>query len=143
MAGIIGRLRHSVNRAVRKFGRKSEAEAIDGAVVVLAHPSLSGLDRGSGMSGSTTWHNAVRSRLFLTRPEPVDGFSLDRDLHALKTVKSNYARVGEAIGLRRRDGVFVVRGDTAGSTPRDGGNDIQGLMNKKRCRPRSGWPAHA
>jgi RecA-family ATPase len=80
------------------------AEAIDGAVVVLAHPSMSGLDRGSGTSGSTAWHNAVRSRLFLTRPEPVDGFSLDPDLRVLKTVKSNYARAGEAIGLRRRDG---------------------------------------
>jgi RecA-family ATPase len=119
------------------------AEAIDGAVVVLAHPSLSGLDRGSGTSGSTAWHNAVRSRLFLTRPEPVAGFSLDPDLRVLKTVKSNYARVGEMIGLRRRDGVFVVRGDTVGSTPSGGGNHIQGLMNKKRFRPRSGWPAHA
>ena len=88
--GIIRRLRHSVNGAVRK--------------IVLAHPSLSGLDRGSGTSGSTAWHNAVRSRLFLTRPEPVDGFSLDPDLRVLKTVKSNYARAGEAIGLRRRDG---------------------------------------
>ena len=41
------------------------AQGIDGAVVLTAHPSMSGLSSGSGSSGSTAWNNAVRSRLRL------------------------------------------------------------------------------
>src|SRR5205823_5080611 len=37
----------------------------DVAVVVLAHPSLSGMASGSGTGGSTAWHNSVRGRLYL------------------------------------------------------------------------------
>jgi len=80
------------------------ARDINGAVVVAAHPSLTGLDRGSGTSGSTAWNNAVRSRLYLTRPEGEDD-----DVRVLKTVKANYGRIGETILLRRKGGVFVVR----------------------------------
>ena len=38
------------------------------AVLVLAHPSLTGLSSGSGTSGITAWSNSVRSRLYLERP---------------------------------------------------------------------------
>ena len=37
------------------------------AVILLSHPSLSGLNSGSGTSGSTAWNNSVRSRLYLER----------------------------------------------------------------------------
>lgn len=50
------------------------------AVILLAHPSLSGLNSGAGTSGSTAWNNSVRSRLYLSRviqdghePEPRRG----------------------------------------------------------------------
>src|SRR5690606_2220943 len=33
------------------------------AVMLLGHPSLTGLSSGSGTSGSTAWNNSVRSRL--------------------------------------------------------------------------------
>ena len=39
------------------------------AVILLAHPSLSGMSSGSGSSGSTHWRNAVRSALYLTKPD--------------------------------------------------------------------------
>jgi len=39
----------------------------DCAVLLLAHPSLSGLNSGSGTSGSTGWNNSVRSRLYFER----------------------------------------------------------------------------
>ena len=37
------------------------------AVMLLGHPSLTGLNSGSGTSGSTAWHNSVRSRLYMSR----------------------------------------------------------------------------
>jgi RecA-family ATPase len=83
------------------------AGVLNGAVVVLAHPSLSGLDRGSGSSGSTAWNNAVRSRLYLTVPE---GSARDSETRLLTTVKANYGRAGERIYLKRRGGVFVAVG---------------------------------
>jgi RecA-family ATPase len=83
------------------------ATIIDGAVVVLAHPSLNGLDRGSGTSGSTAWNNAVRSRLYLTVP---DGVGRGSETRLLTTVKANYGRAGEKIYLKRRGGVFVAVG---------------------------------
>jgi hypothetical protein len=35
----------------------------NGSVVLLSHPSLTGINSGSGISGSTAWHNSVRSRM--------------------------------------------------------------------------------
>ena len=92
------------------------ARAINGAVVVLAHPSLSGLDRGIGTSGSTAWNNAVRSRLYLTRPE---GAGPEGEVRLLTTMKANYGRAGERIYLKRRGGVFVtIAGDEVPAAPR-------------------------
>jgi RecA-family ATPase len=36
-----------------------------GGVVLIAHPSLTGINTDTGLSGSTQWHNAVRVYLFL------------------------------------------------------------------------------
>lgn len=83
------------------------ATAINGAVVVLAHPSLAGLDRGIGTSGSTAWNNAVRSRLYLTVPETAAPGS---EIRILTTIKANYTRTGERVYLKRRGGVFVPVG---------------------------------
>jgi hypothetical protein len=33
------------------------------SISVLAHPSVAGMNSGSGLSGSTAWHNKVRARL--------------------------------------------------------------------------------
>ena len=43
------------------------------AVVLIAHPSLTGMDTGSGLSGSTDWHNGPRARLYFQRPKDKDG----------------------------------------------------------------------
>jgi hypothetical protein len=37
------------------------------AVILIAHPSLTGMNSGSGLSGSTDWHNGPRARLFLAK----------------------------------------------------------------------------
>lgn len=80
---------------------------IDGAVILLSHPSQAGLSSGTGTSGSTAWANAVRSRLYLTKPRPEEGEREDPDLRVLRTMKSNYGPAAGRIELRYRDGVFL------------------------------------
>jgi RecA-family ATPase len=86
--------------------------AYDCAVVVLAHPSLSGMDKGT--SGSTAWNNSVRSRLFFARVHDADGSEPDEDLRMLRVGKLNYGRVGLEIPMRWKAGVFV---DESGAGP--------------------------
>ena len=38
------------------------AIAANGSVQLISHPSLTGINSDSGLSGSTAWHNAVRAR---------------------------------------------------------------------------------
>jgi hypothetical protein len=83
------------------------AREIDGAVLLCAHPSLSGMASGSGSSGSTAWNNTVRSRLYLSHPQADDGEAADPDLRVLTRKKSNYARAGETLTLRWTEGVMV------------------------------------
>jgi RecA-family ATPase len=94
-----------INRSqVRKFVSMLRGLAIDFdcAVLLLSHPSLSGLTSGTGTSGSTAWNNSVRSRLYL---EAVDK---DPDARVLRVVKANYGRVGEAIPMRWDDGLYAL-----------------------------------
>src|SRR5882757_8901697 len=58
------------------------------AVLLLDHPSLSGLTNGSGRGGNMDWRNAVRSALYLRVPE--DKAEADRGIRVLETQKSNY-----------------------------------------------------
>lgn len=65
-----------VRRQVRGFIRSLNqiAKRGDAAVVLLAHVDKTTsrnnkADNGEGYSGSTAWHNSVRSRLFLSRDE--------------------------------------------------------------------------
>lgn len=83
------------------------------AVVLLAHPSLAGLNSGSGTSGSTGWNNSVRSRLYLERVVQ-DGYEPDPDARLLRTMKSNYGRTGGEIALTWQDGVFVADAPATG-----------------------------
>ena len=77
------------------------------AVVVLAHPSLSGMGSGSGLSGSTAWNGSVRSRLYLERITQA-GDEPDPDARRLSIKKSNYGRTSGEIIMRWQDGVFVA-----------------------------------
>lgn len=90
---------------------------IEGAVIINAHPSLSGMTNGTGTSGSTAWNAAVRSRLYLTRPPaPKDDEESDDDAdrRILKNMKANYGKYGEKIELKWEHGVFVPQGSTGG-----------------------------
>jgi RecA-family ATPase len=87
----------------------------DTTILLLSHPSLSGLASGTGMSGSTAWGNSVRSRLYFDRVK-VEDIEPDPDARVLRTKKSNYARTGGEIRLRWQDGVFVVTDNAAAAS---------------------------
>jgi RecA-family ATPase len=83
------------------------------AALLLSHPSVAGMQSGSGTSGSTAWNASVRSRLYLERIVE-DGVEPNPDARRLTTKKANYARTGGSIGLRWADGAFVVDETAAG-----------------------------
>ncbi|WP_136644657.1 AAA family ATPase [Tabrizicola sp. YIM 78059] len=77
------------------------------AVVMLAHPSLSGMSSGSGTSGNVAWSGSARSRLYLERVTQ-DGHEANPDARVLRTMKANYGPRGGEISVTWRDGVFVA-----------------------------------
>jgi RecA-family ATPase/5S rRNA maturation endonuclease (ribonuclease M5) len=92
---------------VRQFIGLLRRLAITGnaAVLLASHPSLSGINSDSGLSGSTGWHNSVRSRLFFKASETNDdGTSNQRELIVRK---NNYGPSGEIVRMVWRNGVFV------------------------------------
>jgi RecA-family ATPase len=87
------------------------------AVILIAHPSLTGMNTGSGLSGSTDWHNGPRARLYFERPKDKDeGKTFDDDLRILTVKKVQYAREGTVFRVRRKAGFFVYEGREGGST---------------------------
>lgn len=95
------------------------------AVMLLAHPSKSGMSSGSGDSGSVAWSNSARSRLYLSREER-DGYEPDPNARILTTMKANYGPKGGALRLRYQGGVFVPSGvaSGAGTSGLHGGENI-------------------
>lgn len=76
------------------------------AVLLLDHPSLSGLTNGSGRGGNMDWRNAVRSALYLRVPE--DKAEADRGVRVLETQKSNYGPTGQPVRLQWGDGGLAL-----------------------------------
>jgi RecA-family ATPase len=101
---------------VRQFITLLRGLAMDcGAAVVLTlHPSLTGINTGTGMSGNTAWFNSARGQLYLKTAATEDGETPDPDLRELEARKNNYGPLASKTMLRWRDGVFVVERTTAG-----------------------------
>jgi RecA-family ATPase len=97
-------------RQVAYFIRLLRALAIeiDGAVVLLAHPSNHGITSGSGISGSTAWWNSVRSLLVFEPAAKNGDEDGDKNDRVLRREKANYAARKEVIRLRWCDGAFVA-----------------------------------
>ncbi len=89
-------------------------------VLILSHPSVSGMQSGSGLSGSTHWNNSVRARLYLTRPVGQDA---DRDERVLEVMKNNRGPLGKRVEMRWRAGAFVAVEGVA-----EAGTDVDGLF---------------
>lgn len=106
-----GQVRQYVQRALGGL-----ALAIDGAALVAAHPSQSGITSGTGTSGSTGWNNAFRSRMYLSLPQrgKDKNGSLDQDeeppdpnARVLTRLKANYAAMRDTIELHWRSGALI------------------------------------
>ena len=92
---------------------KKLARIHDCAFLLLAHPSLTGMSTGTGMSGSTGWNNAVRSRLYFQTAKASDGTEPNQNLRTLECKKSNYGPAGGQITLEWKNGLFMpVQGPT-------------------------------
>jgi RecA-family ATPase len=93
---------------VRQFIGLLRRLAIAGnaAVLLASHPSLSGINSDSGLSGSTGWHNSVRSRLFFKAASEADDDARS-DQRELVVRKNNYGPSGEVVRMVWRNGVFV------------------------------------
>jgi RecA-family ATPase len=102
-----GQVRQFVQMALNGLAR-----AIEGSVVVSAHPSQSGINDDTGTSGSTMWDAGFRSRLYLARPKTKgDDDEPHPDSRVLTRKKANYAAVGDkrsSILLRWESGVLTT-----------------------------------
>jgi RecA-family ATPase len=98
-------VRQFVSRALGSIAQK-----INGAVLLCAHPSRAGLNKGAdgaeGDSGSTGWSNSLRSRLFLRAPSLDNGEVPDPNARVLQRKKANYATRNDEIKLCWRNGVI-------------------------------------
>ena len=88
------------------------AMGFDLAVLLLSHPSVAGMQTGTGLSGSTAWNNSVRSRLYFTADKT------DEDLRLLKNMKANYGRKGAETKLRWHEGAFILDDGKPSATSR-------------------------
>lgn len=93
---------------VRQFIGQLRAAAIryQTAIVLLYHPSMSGVESGKGMSGSTAWANSARAAVYMTREGGKD--DPDSDTRKLTTTKTNYGKFGDGLRVRWEKGVFVL-----------------------------------
>jgi RecA-family ATPase len=90
------------------------ATVAHGSVVLISHPSLTGINSDSGLSGTTQWHNAVRARFFIKSVKAEPGEQPDDDLRELIFKKNQYGRKSAAIVLRYRDGLFLPERSMSG-----------------------------
>ena len=95
----------------------------DLSVVLLAHPSVSGMNSGTGTSGSTAWSNSVRSRLYLERKLAKRGeketIEVDPDIRVLSTKKANRTKQGGELTVRWVAGRFIAQVVAASSRDPD------------------------
>ena len=78
------------------------------SVGILAHPSVAGMSTGTGLSGSTAWHNKVRARAYMKAMETERGDEPDPDAKSIQFMKNNYGRQGDTLQLRWQRGVYVL-----------------------------------
>lgn len=85
------------------------AVASGGSVILIAHPSITGMTNQSGISGSTAWHNAVRARLYLETLKNGEGADEqpEHEVRVLRFLKNQYGPPAKEISLRWQHGMFL------------------------------------
>jgi RecA-family ATPase len=117
LADVFGGNEISRSQAKQFIGMlRGLAIRFDCCIVLLGHPSLTGLNSGSGTSGSTAWSNSVRSRLYLYKPSDENA---DEKVRVLELMKSNYGPRGNPINLKWDMGRFICT-----DKPERAGSDI-------------------
>lgn len=94
--------RNQVTQFVNLLNRLAGKTAA--AILLLGHPNKA----GASYSGSTAWLNAVRSQVFMARP---DDDAADQDQRTLSINKPNYTRAGEGLQFRWHEWAFVLDED--------------------------------
>jgi RecA-family ATPase len=97
-----------IDRAqVRQFGSLMRKLAIDSnsSVVIASHPSLTGINTGTGLSGSTQWHNTVRARAYFKKPD--DRSEIDDGRRELEFHKNQYGPMSKTIDLQWKAGLWL------------------------------------
>ena len=95
------------------------AMVANGAVTLISHPSLTGITTGTGLSGSTQWHNAVRARFYLKGVNQQADEQPDTDLREIVFKKNNYGPITASIPLRYTNGLFLpITGTTLDAAAR-------------------------
>lgn len=85
-----------------------------GSVVLITHPSLTGLATHSILSGSTQWHNAVRARMVLkTVEDNGEDEQSASDLRVIEFPKNQYGPADSPITIRWKDGMFLPEPEAA------------------------------
>src|SRR4029077_14200292 len=79
---------------------QAPARVAGGSVTVLSHPSLQGINSGSGISGSTAWHGAFRFRQYLKGVNAESAEQPDSDVRELEFKKNQYGPTDATIVLR-------------------------------------------
>ena len=98
------------------------ARLTNSAVLLCAHPSESGMQKGNGSGGSTAWNNTVRSRWYLKRPTD-EGLTPNHRI--LSRVKSNYSNCGMDEYFEWDKGVFLSLPNDSVSIPVTGQKQIK------------------
>jgi RecA-family ATPase len=100
--------RTNVTRFVRHvLGRLTSA--CNSTIMLIQHPSVSGLSDGTGRSGSTGWNNSGRWRNNFTKIKD----ETDPLLRQYHVIKNNYGPDDEKVRLRWERGVFVPEGSAS------------------------------
>jgi RecA-family ATPase len=90
---------------LRKIARQHDV-----AILLLDHPSVRGMNDGTGTANSVDWRNSVRAMMHLADDKD------DPDVRTLELKKSNRGRPGEKIKLRW-SGLSFTTEATAGPSP--------------------------
>jgi len=95
-------VRQYISQALGRFARE-----VDCSIVLCVHPSVRGLESGTGTGGSTAWNNSVRSRLYLKGVGDDDPSA--KNERTLSRKKSNYGPPDDSpLRLVWQEGVFAA-----------------------------------
>jgi len=113
------------------------------AVLLLGHPSASGIASGEGDGFSRAWNNTVRSRMFMRKPKSEDTESTQLR-RVLEVKKANYGPSDMMLPLIWSDGVYapdldpIDEGGNPGRVPRADTKLAVAIMDFMRQESRGG-----